>query len=77
MKWENHDINAAEQANIQTLSKLHNIWTPLWLLELFYDDALVDMIVGCTKLYGHGEKADISFEITDETLSLFFRHATD
>ena len=55
----------------------HHIWSPLRLFELFFDEALVDMIVGYTKLYGHGQKADISFEITDETFSLFFRHATD
>ena len=35
---------------------------PLRLFELFFDDALVDMIVGHTKWYGHRKKADTSFE---------------
>ena len=41
------------------------------LLKLFFDDALVDMIFGYTKLYSHREKADISFEITNEKIRLF------
>ena len=36
------------------------------LLELFFIDVLVDMIAGYTKLYSHREKADISYEITNE-----------
>ena len=40
--------------------------TPLRLLEFFFDDVLVDMIVGYTKFYSHREKADISFEIANE-----------
>ena len=36
------------------------------LLELFFIDVLVDMIVGYTKLYSHREKVDISYEITNE-----------
>ena len=47
-------------------SKLGDITTPLRLLEFFFDDVLVYMIVGYTKLYSHREKADISFEITNE-----------
>ena len=39
--------------------------------ELFFDDALVDMIVGYTKFYSHREKADISFKITNEKIRLF------
>ena len=46
--------------------------TPLKLLELFFDDVLVDMIVDYTKLYNHREKIDIRFEITKEQIHLFF-----
>ena len=66
MKWENRDINVVERANIPKFSKLDNIVTPLRLLELFFDDVLVYMIVGYTKLYSHREKTDIRFEITNE-----------
>ena len=45
MKWENRDINVVKQANIPKFS----IGTPLRLFELFFDDALVDMIVSYTK----------------------------
>ena len=38
---------------------------PLRLLELFFDDILVDTIVGYTKLRSQIEKVDISFEITN------------
>ena len=44
---------------------------PLRLLELIFDDVLVDMIVGYTKLYSHREKADISFKITNEKICSF------
>ena len=57
--------------NIAEFSKLDGIVTPLRLLELFFDDVLVDMIVGYTKLYSHREKADTSFEITNEKICLF------
>ena len=53
MKWENRDINVTEWANIPTFSKLDDIVTPLRLLQLFFDDVIVDMIVGYTKLYSH------------------------
>ena len=53
MKWETRDIDVVERANTGKFSKLHNIVTPLRLLELFFDDVLVDMIVGYTKLYSH------------------------
>ena len=75
MKWENHDTKVAERTNIPKFSKLDVIVTPLRPLELFFDDALVDRIVGYTKLYSHKEKADISFEITNENL-LILKHAT-
>ena len=39
-------------------------------LRLF-DDPLVNMIVYYTKLCGHREKVDISFEITNETFRLY------
>ena len=70
MKWENRDINVVEWANIPKFSKLDDIVTPLRLLELFFD-VLNDMILGYTKLYNHREKAEISFEITNEKICLF------
>ena len=45
--------------------------TLLKLLKLFFDYVLVDMIFGYTKLCSHKEKADISFQITNEKISLF------
>ena len=48
-----------------------NIVTPLKLLELLFDNVLVDMIAGYTKLYSHREKTDISFEITNGKICLF------
>ena len=72
MTWKNCDDNVAEWANAPKFSKLDHIETPLRLLgELFFDAVLVDMIVGNTRLYGHREKADISFEITNEKIRLF------
>ena len=71
MKWETRDIDVVERANTGKFSKLHNIVTPLKLLELFFDDVLVDMVVGYTKLYSHRQKADISFETTNEKIWLF------
>ena len=50
--------------------------TPLRLLGLLFDDILVDIIVGSTKLYSHRQKSDISFEITNEKNSLILEHAT-
>ena len=44
------------------------------LLSLFkscFGDVLVDLIFDCTKLYSLREKADISFEITNEKIRLF------
>ena len=66
MKWANCDINFAEWANIPKFSTLDDIVTHLRLLELFFDDVLVDIIFGYTKLYSHREKAGISFKITNE-----------
>ena len=71
MKWENRDINVVGRENIRKFSRPDDILAPLRLLELFFDDKLVDMIVGHTKLYSHREKADISFEITNEKIRLF------
>ena len=45
--------------------------TPLRLFELFFDDVLVDMVVGYIKLYSHREKVDISLKITNEKTRLF------
>ena len=57
MKWENF-INVVEQTNIPKFSKLDNIGIPFRLFESFFVDALVDVILGYTRLYGHREKAD-------------------
>ena len=67
MKWENHDINVVEQANIQKFSKLDDIGTLRKLFESLFDDTLVDMIFGSTKSYDNREKAHTSFEITNKT----------
>ena len=45
--------------------KLGDKGTPLRLFELFFGDALVDMIIGYTRLNGHREKANTSVEITN------------
>ena len=71
MKWENRDINVVERANIPNFNKLDDMVTPLRLLKLLFDGVLVDMIVGYSKLHSHREKADISFEITNEKIRLF------
>ena len=62
MKWENRDIDVLEQTDIPQFSKLDDIGTPLRLFESFFVNMLVDMIVGCIKLYGHREKADTNLE---------------
>ena len=46
MKWENRDINIVEQAIISKFSKLDVIGTPLRLFKSFFNDGLLDMIVG-------------------------------
>ena len=71
MKWENCDIHVVDRANIPKFSELNYIVTPLRLLELFFDDVLVDMIFGYTKLNSHKEKAGISFETTNKKIYLF------
>ena len=45
MNWENCDINVVKQANMPTFSKLDDIGTSRRFFELFFGDALVDMIV--------------------------------
>ena len=45
--------------------------TLLSLLKLCFGDILVDLIFGFTRLYSRREKADISFEITNEKMRLF------
>ena len=67
MKWENRDVKVVEWANLPKFSKLDHI-TTLRFLKLFFDDVLVDMIVGCTKLYSHREQEKISFEIMIQCL---------
>ena len=71
MKCENCDSNVVERTNIPKFSKQDDIVTPLRLPELFFDDVLVNMIVGYTNLYSHREKADTSLEITNEKIHLF------
>ena len=63
------------QSNIPKFSKPEEIVTPLRLLGLSFDDILVDIIVGSTKLYSHRQKYGISFEITNEKNSLILEHA--
>ena len=47
MKWENCDINVVDQTNISNFSKIGYVMTPLRLLELSFDDVLVDMLMHC------------------------------
>ena len=72
LKWENRDNNVVEWANIPKFSTLDYIVTPLRLLKLFFDDVSVDMIFGYTTLYSRREKRNISFEITNQKIRLFF-----
>ena len=51
------DINVIERANTPKFSKLDDIVTPLRILEVFFDDLIVDMVVGYTS---QKEKADIN-----------------
>ena len=55
----------------EQFSKLDDIVTPLRLLELFFDDILVDMIVDLTKLYSYRKKTGVSSEITNKQIRLF------
>ena len=64
MEWGNRDINVVERENISKFSKLDDIVTPLRLLEVFFDDVLVDMIVGYTRFYSNRKN------------SLVLKHAT-
>ena len=66
----NDDIIVVERVSIPNLSKPGNIGTLLKLYESFFDDALVDIIFGYTKLYSHRQTADTSFEITNEAFCL-------
>ena len=59
-EWGNRDINVAEQTFQSLISQ--PMQGPLSnFLKLFFDDALVEMVVDYTKLNGHREKADTSF----------------
>ena len=50
LKWANRDINVVEWTNIPKFSTLDDIVTPLKLVELFFDDILlVVMILGYIK----------------------------
>ena len=75
LKWAICDKHALDWASIPKFRTLDDIVAPVRLLELFLDDVLVDMNFGNTKLYMHREKADISFEITNEKICLFLKHA--
>ena len=55
-------INVVEQTYIPKFSKRDDMRIPLRLFESLFDDALIDIIVGYTKLYGHTQKADTSLE---------------
>ena len=70
MKWANRDSNVVEWANIPMFSILDNIVT-VRLLELLFEDVLVDIVFGYTKLYSHREKSDLSFENTNEKIRYF------
>ena len=59
-------LNIPEQ-----FSKLNDTVALLTILELFFDDVLVNMIAGNTKLYSHKEEAYISFEYTNKKILLF------
>ena len=74
MKWTNHDINVVEWANIQKFSTLDDIVTPLRLLELLFDNVLVDMIFGysCTVIE---RKQALVLKLLKKN-SLIFKHAT-
>ena len=50
MQLENHGTNIAKQPKFLKFSKLYDIGNPLRLFESFVYDALVDMVVGNTKL---------------------------
>ena len=64
MEWGHRDINVVERENISKFSKLDDIVTPFRLLEVFFDDVLVDMIVGYTRFYSNRKN------------SLVLKHAT-
>ena len=64
MEWGNRNINVVERENISKFSKLDDIVTPFRLLEVFFDDVLVDMIVGYTRFYSNRKN------------SLVLKHAT-
>ena len=55
-------INFFETWNLARMTPYHTT---------FFDDILVDIIVGYMKLYSHKEKTDISFGITNEKIGLF------
>ena len=55
--------NVKKEANISKFSKIDDIATRLRLLESFFDDTLVDTIVGYTKLYGNREKAQTCLKL--------------
>ena len=66
MKWGNHDINVVEWPNIPMFSKLDDTMTPFRLLELDFDDVL-----GLLSTPNCTEKADVSFEFTNEKTRSF------
>ena len=68
MNWASRDVG---WSNIPRFSTLDDTVTPLRLVEVFFNDALIDMIFGFTTLYSHSEKTGISFEITNEKIHSF------
>ena len=66
-----HHINTSKTPLITSQQYSGNIVIPLRFPEFFFDDVLVNMIIGYTKFYSHREKAGISFEITNEKIRSF------
>ena len=59
MKQENRDINVAEWANTPKFTKLDEIVTPL-RLELFFNDAFVDMTADNEQLNKTNSRSSLS-----------------
>ena len=63
MKWENCDTNVSKMKTILNFSKLDDVANFLKLFELIFDEAIVEMVNGYYKLYGHRDKGATSFDI--------------
>ena len=69
VNWENCRNNVTEQTSHSKFGKLGDIRALFRLFELFLDYALVNQIVGYSKLCAHREKDGTSFEITNESMN--------